>query len=254
MQNSNWYKNHWSLKKHLNAAWTKNTEHQVTVLENMLQLKPNANILDLACGFGRHSLEFSRRGYRVTGVDLCREFVDFASQQAKQERLEASFIRSDVRNFNSNEKFDIVLSLFDGAIGYLESQFEDQKIFNTVKRNLKQDGVHLAHILNQKFYSKKCPFHEEVSVCGSTTYNFYLWDEVNNTLIHSGYTEKKKLNSQVDPSLQGEASHYRLYSVNEISKMLDVAGLELTKVKPAFCKNSVHALQSPELIILSKVK
>lgn len=40
-----------------------------------MQLKGGERILDLACGFGRHSLELARRGIDVTGVDITRDYV-----------------------------------------------------------------------------------------------------------------------------------------------------------------------------------
>lgn len=49
-------------------------------------------ILDLACGFGRHSLEFARRGYDVTGIDITPAYIDYANEQAKKENLNAKFI------------------------------------------------------------------------------------------------------------------------------------------------------------------
>ena len=33
-------------------------------------------MLDFACGFGRHSLEFARRGYDVTGIDITPAYID----------------------------------------------------------------------------------------------------------------------------------------------------------------------------------
>ena len=54
--------------------------------------KGTEKILDLACGFGRHSLEFARRGYDVTGIDITPAYIDYANEQAKKENLNAKFI------------------------------------------------------------------------------------------------------------------------------------------------------------------
>lgn len=47
-------------------------------------VKGTEKILDLACGFGRHSLEFARRGYEVTGIDITPAYIDYANEQAKK--------------------------------------------------------------------------------------------------------------------------------------------------------------------------
>lgn len=56
-----WYQKNWTLDIH-NMSWVEDTNRQVDFLINQLQLKGTEKILDLACGFGRHSLEFARRG------------------------------------------------------------------------------------------------------------------------------------------------------------------------------------------------
>ena len=53
-----------------NMSWVEDTNRQVDFLIKQLHLKGTEKILDLACGFGRHSLEFARRGYDVTGIDI----------------------------------------------------------------------------------------------------------------------------------------------------------------------------------------
>lgn len=50
----------------------------VDFLQNALEAAPGARLLDVPCGNGRHSIEFARRGYRMTGVDLSREFLEAA--------------------------------------------------------------------------------------------------------------------------------------------------------------------------------
>ena len=50
----------------------RSSELTVREAEQILALVPppqGAAVLDLCCGPGRHSLEFARRGFRVTGVD-----------------------------------------------------------------------------------------------------------------------------------------------------------------------------------------
>ena len=54
---------------------------------SLLRLQPGTSILDLCCGPGRHSLELTRRGFRVTGVDRTRHYLDKAATQAEREGL-----------------------------------------------------------------------------------------------------------------------------------------------------------------------
>lgn len=54
-------------------------------LIDQLKLQGNERILDLACGYGRHSLELARRGYDVTGIDITSEYIKYATEQAKNQ-------------------------------------------------------------------------------------------------------------------------------------------------------------------------
>ena len=91
-----WYQKNWTLDIQ-NMSWVEDTGRQVDFLIKQLQLKGTEKILDLACGFGRHSLEFARRGYDVTGIDITPAYIDYANEQAKKENLNAKFICQDIR-------------------------------------------------------------------------------------------------------------------------------------------------------------
>ncbi|MBI4570453.1 MAG: class I SAM-dependent methyltransferase, partial [Chloroflexi bacterium] len=43
---------------------------QVDFVAQALELPEGARVLDLCCGWGRHSVRLAQRGYRVTGLDL----------------------------------------------------------------------------------------------------------------------------------------------------------------------------------------
>ena len=55
-----WYQKNWTLDIQ-NMSWVGDTNRQVDFLIKQLHLKGTEKILDLACGFGRHSLELDRK-------------------------------------------------------------------------------------------------------------------------------------------------------------------------------------------------
>ena len=65
----------------------------------LLKLLPGAAVLDIPCGPGRHALEFGRRGFRVTAVDLMPFFLERGSRRAQKEQLDIEFIQDDMRVF-----------------------------------------------------------------------------------------------------------------------------------------------------------
>src|SRR5574337_38070 len=112
-----------------------------------LLIKDNASVLDIGCGFGGMALYLARvAGARVTGVTLSEEQAAVAVDRAKQAGLsqQADFRLQDYRDVR--QTFDRIVSvgMFEhvGARGYPE-------YFQTVKRQLKDDGVMLLHAIGR---------------------------------------------------------------------------------------------------------
>jgi ubiquinone/menaquinone biosynthesis C-methylase UbiE len=92
------------------AARLRNTSSEVDALIALLELAPGASLLDFCCGTGRHSLEFARRGFALTGVDRTVAYLNRARAQADVEGLKIEFIESDVRAFAPPKTFDAARS------------------------------------------------------------------------------------------------------------------------------------------------
>jgi 2-polyprenyl-3-methyl-5-hydroxy-6-metoxy-1,4-benzoquinol methylase len=141
-----WYKKIWTPDIQ-NMSWVEQTQQQVDFIYEILQLQAGERILDLACGFGRHALELARRGCVVVGVDITADYVDEARKQASKHGLNAEFICADLRQVSFRDEFDVALNLADGAIGYLENDAENLKVFDIVSSALKRNGKPSANMI-----------------------------------------------------------------------------------------------------------
>jgi len=92
------------------------TRREVDFLLRSLRVSPRSRILDVACGYGRHAAELSRRGFRVVGVDLSRAMLAEARQRFR-EGPRLRFVRSDMRRLHFAAEFDAVFSFFT-SFGY----------------------------------------------------------------------------------------------------------------------------------------
>ena len=122
-----------------------NAVPQVEGVISLTGIKPGAHILDLGCGVGRHSLELTRRGFQVTGVDRTYKYLEQASEQASKEGLKVEFIREDMRTFSRPDAFDAAISLFT-SFGYFEDPEEDRQVVANVYNSLKSDGIFLVDV------------------------------------------------------------------------------------------------------------
>ena len=68
-------------------------------------------------------------------------------------------IYTDIRKLQDKAKtsykeFDVVLNMADGAVGYLEDDGENHKIFSVIAKPLKNGGKHCILRLNSAFFSE----------------------------------------------------------------------------------------------------
>ena len=74
-------------------------KREVDFLEESLGVRKGARVLDLACGFGEHALEFAARGYDLVGFDLSRDKLAVAEAIIKECGLsweQAAFMGDDL--------------------------------------------------------------------------------------------------------------------------------------------------------------
>ena len=140
-----------------NMSWVEHTREEVNFIVDALRLRGNERILDLACGFGRHTLELARRGYSAVGVDITSAYIADARSTAQQEHLAVEFLQADVRTVLFEGEFDVVLNMADGAIGYFETDEENLKLFDVIGRALRIGGKHIMGVCSASHAKKIFP-------------------------------------------------------------------------------------------------
>ena len=219
---SDWYKRIWSLDI-MDLSWVEDTRRQVDFLVDKLELKGDERILDLACGFGRHSIELAARGFSVVGVDITKEYIDYANQTVRQENLDAEFILSDIRDVSFVNEFDVVINMGDGAIGYLENDTENLKIFDIVAKALKPKGKHFMDIMNADYaeHHFPCQLWDEGEKC--LTLSKFEWNQETKIMLYGqvDYLYGKALSK---PNIE-QGNPTRLYSLSEIDSIMSERGL-----------------------------
>ncbi len=128
------------------------TDREVDLLVDILQPAPEARILDLCCGQGRHTLGLARRGFdQATGLDRSHYLITRARGTARKEGLNVSFREGDARKLPwPTDHFDFVLIL-GNSFGYFESRNDDQTVLREIRRILKPTGKLLLDLTDGDF-------------------------------------------------------------------------------------------------------
>ena len=92
------------------------TRRQARFIVRALALRRGERVLDVACGFGRHSAELARRGLRVTGADLSSAMLAEA-RRLWRGRPGLGFVRADMRRLPFRARFDAAACMFT-SFGY----------------------------------------------------------------------------------------------------------------------------------------
>lgn len=130
--------------------WRRRTRSEVAFLRRALGLRRGAKLLDVACGTGRHSIEFSKSGILATGFDYSSRYLAEARREARKARADVRWVRGDMRRLPFRPEFDAAINLFS-SFGYFTRGSDDDRVLRGIGRALKPGGVFAIEIVNGDF-------------------------------------------------------------------------------------------------------
>ncbi len=134
------------------------TKQQCNYIAEQCKLNGKEKILDLACGHGRHSIEFCKRNYKVEGIDINENFINLAKEKSQEKGLDAQFSKADILEIEYKNKFDVVLFLFN-SLGFFDRK-DAKKIFKKINRSLVKGGKAFIDCKNRDHIIKEIKPYE----------------------------------------------------------------------------------------------
>jgi SAM-dependent methyltransferase len=109
-------------------------------------------LIDLGCGTGRLLVPFSRRGFRVLGVDLSEEMLRVAGEKAAAAGVTAHRLKANVVELGGlrDGAFDCAACLFS-TLGMVTGAAERRRAIGHVYRLLRPGGRFVLHVHNRWF-------------------------------------------------------------------------------------------------------
>ena len=125
--------------KDLNKA----QEQKLDLMCKKLQLSSNDKVLDIGCGWGGFAKFAAKKyGCHVTGISISKEQIKFAREYCKG--LPVDIIEKDYRDMHGQFDKVLVCGMIE-HVGYKNYK----KLFEVVRRCLKNDGLFLLHTIGR---------------------------------------------------------------------------------------------------------
>lgn len=129
-------KRHINRKQYFNELARTSEKYFLPFIEKHIHIIPDQNVLEIGCGEGGNLLPFSKRGCKVTGIDVSETRIEEAKQFFREEELQGNFVCQDVFRANVKEKFDIVI-IHD----VIEHVLAKRGLFAIAKELLNSNGI-----------------------------------------------------------------------------------------------------------------
>lgn len=240
-QNSNWYTS-WFNSPYYHILYKDRDNSEAGLfmnnITNYLSLPDNAEILDLACGRGRHSVFLNSLGYDVTGVDLSEESIAYAKQFEKEK---LHFKVHDM-TIPYGSTFDAVFNLFT-SFGYFDNPSDNITTLKAIQSNLNETGFAVIDFMNVDLVKDNL-IAEELKIAEGIEFHIkrkfedgFIIKSINFNEGGIDYVFKERV---------------RAFSLSEFEVMFENLGLYLLDIFGDYHLNKFYKNRSERLIMIFK--
>jgi 2-polyprenyl-3-methyl-5-hydroxy-6-metoxy-1,4-benzoquinol methylase len=238
-----WFKDWFSSKDYLdvyNHRNEKDAEEIIKLIFSNITLPQNANILDAACGTGRHTIKFAELGFNVTAFDLSKTLLEIAKKNAEEKNLKIKFLLSDIRNIFICQKFDLIVSLFT-SFGYFKTDEENFKFVENGFKMLNPEGYFVLDFFNKNHVEKNLIPFSEKEIDGKKIFEHRRI--IDNRVVKEIKIERMNREYNYVESV-------RLYSYNELVKNFTKIGFKVIKTLGNYLGSDFNLSNSERCIII----
>ena len=233
-------------------SFTQGTMGECDFIEIELKSDKSLKILDVGCGTGRHSIELTKRGYNVTGIDLSEAQLTRARKKAHDENLKIDFQKQDARNLKFNGEFDVAIMLCEGGFPLMETDEMNYAILRSVSKSLKENSKFIFTTLNglfplyhsiEKFLASETK--EDNAAYRNNTFDIMTFRDYNITEFEDDSGNKMKLEC-----------NERYYVPSEITWLLKSLGYKKIDIYGAkigaFSRKDILSTKDFEMLVIAE--
>ncbi|MGB8298008.1 MAG: methyltransferase domain-containing protein [Polyangia bacterium] len=198
------------------------TLRETAFLKEALSPPAEGAVLDVGCGYGRHAIELSQRGFKVTGLDLSLPLLIRAADEAQRRGLSVNFVHADMREMTYDSQFDAAYCVLT-SFGYFDEE-TNLRVASSICRALKPGGRFLVDTINRDYIVSDLPSRVWWEGDGCV-----VLEEVDFDFHTSRVVVRRSIVFGDGRQLENEIS-IRAYSLHELGRVLRRAGFQVLEV------------------------
>jgi len=209
--------------------------------------------LELCCGTGRITVELTKSGVDITGLDFTESMLNAAKVKLAENNLQCDLHLGDMRNFSLNKMFGFIFIPFNSIQNTYEIQ-DIENTFNCVKKHLEPNGTFALDIFNpdlnylvreenelEEIFNFKLDSGEDVKIKQSMKYD--KKNQINRVKWHHYINGVEKI----------QKLDMRCFYPLELDMLLKYNGFEVVSKFGNFDKSPFES-NSPKQIYVCKLK
>ncbi len=210
-------------------------------LIDYLKPKPNALMLDIACGKGRHSVQLASKGFDITGIDLSEHSI---KQAKKKENDHLHFFMHDMRLPFWINYFDYAFNFFT-SFGYFKTRREHHNSIRTISQSLHPEGIFVIDYLNVHYEEDHLVHKSETKIMDT---NYFITKWFDETHFYKKIVVK---DDKLKVPLQFEEQVAR-FTLGDFIEMLSFHRMQVQEVFGDYKFGAYDIKKSPRMIIIAK--
>lgn len=239
-----WFKD-WFNTPYYHQLYFKRDEKEaaafIDLLISFLKPAPEARMLDVACGKGRHSIHLAEKGFDVTGIDLS---ADSIAEALLSEHDKLHFYQHDMRLPFWINYFDYAFNFFT-SFGYFATRRENDNAIRTIAQSIKKHGKFVMDYLNVHYAEDHLVHRSEKEIDGI---NFVITKWMDEDFFF------KKIMVE-DESLQEPLEYVEKvskFTLGDFTEMFAYQGLQIQEVFGDYSFGHYDISKSPRLIMIAE--
>lgn len=192
----------------------------------------SGQLVEIGCGTGTGTMLFAKAGYEMIGIDIAQEMLEIA--QSKKESEDIVYVLQDATELELPYMVPAMVSIGD-SMNYITDYGDFTMVLKRVHKFLEKDGIFVFDLKTKKYFSDigEATIAEDREECS------FIWENY--------FDEETNINEYyLSVFVRGEDGRYdkyeeehfqRGYTLDEVRKAVEIAGLKIENIYEAFSDN-----------------